>query len=69
MNRREFTRLALAGLGMQAIPLIAGETGTSVPTPTGWRNAATGSASIGRHRPSLATAIHYHFSRPLTHSS
>ena len=27
MNRREFTRLALAGLGMQAIPLIAGETG------------------------------------------
>ena len=27
MNRREFTRLALAGLGMQAIPLVAGETG------------------------------------------
>ena len=27
MNRREFTRLALAGLGMQAIPLIAGENG------------------------------------------
>ena len=25
MNRREFTRLALAGLGMQALPLIAGE--------------------------------------------
>ena len=27
MNRREFTRLALAGLGMQALPLVAGETG------------------------------------------
>ena len=35
MNRREFTRLALAGLGMQALPLIAGETGY-VRASTDW---------------------------------
>jgi alpha-L-fucosidase len=36
MNRREFTRLALAGLGMQAIPLVAGETGHYAKANTGW---------------------------------
>ncbi len=35
MNRREFTRLALTGLGMQAIPLVAGENG-SVRANANW---------------------------------
>ncbi len=36
MNRREFTRLALAGLGMQALPLIAGENTGYTKANTDW---------------------------------
>lgn len=36
MNRREFARLALAGLGMQAVPLIAKETAGYIRANTDW---------------------------------
>jgi hypothetical protein len=36
MNRREFTRLALAGLGMQALPLVAGENTGYTKANTDW---------------------------------
>lgn len=36
MNRRDFTRLALAGLGAQAIPLLAGETTGYSRANTDW---------------------------------
>ncbi|MFA7006475.1 MAG: hypothetical protein WC429_20705, partial [Verrucomicrobiia bacterium] len=36
MNRREFARLAMAGMGMPVLPLIAGETADYTRANTDW---------------------------------